>query len=84
VMGSGVGKAALARVPAAPLPEETVIRAKTGFGVPTSAWMDTAARGVTHSTIREAANKGLVSRRWSQIVLNGAGLTQRQLESCAS
>ncbi len=84
VLEPGVGKAALARVPSVPLPEETMIRAKTGFGVPTSAWMDAAARGVTHSAIREADNKGLVSRRWSQIVLNGAGLTQRQLESCAS
>jgi len=84
VLGPGVGKAALAGVPRVPLPEETLIRAKTGFGVPTSAWMDAVATRATHSTIREADNKGLVSRRWSQIVLNGPGLTQSQLESCAS
>jgi len=35
----GEGKAALARSPLLPLPEEIVARAKTGFGVPTGAWM---------------------------------------------
>jgi len=84
VLGPGVGKTALARSPAVPLREETVIRTKTGFGVPTSAWMDAFATRATHSTIREPDNKGLVSRRWSRIVLNGPGLTQNQLESGAS
>ena len=41
----GAGKAALALAPRLPLPDEIVSRAKTGFGVPTSAWTaDEAAR----------------------------------------
>jgi len=74
VLAPGDGKVAVARVPAVPLPEETVMRAKTGFGVPTGAWLDASARELTGSTIRQADTKGLVSRRWSQVVLNRAGL----------
>jgi asparagine synthase (glutamine-hydrolysing) len=80
----GAGKAALAKAPTVPLPDEIVTRAKTGFGVPTSAWMDAAARDGSGSTGRAAEAKGLVSRRWSQAVLNGAVLTKRQLEVHAS
>ena len=72
VLTPGTGKAALAAVPDVPLPDETVMRAKSGFGVPTGTWLD-AARELTGSTIRKADSKGLVSRRWSQVVLNGAG-----------
>jgi asparagine synthase (glutamine-hydrolysing) len=67
-LGSGAGKAALARAPSRPLPDEIVIRAKTGFGVPTGTWMASAAA-------RHAAGvepKGLVSRRWSRVVLAGS------------
>src|SRR5712692_790460 len=39
---AGVGKAALAKAPTLPLPDSTMIRAKTGFGVPTGAWMSMA------------------------------------------
>ena len=39
----GAGKAALAQAPTVPLPDEIMSRAKTGFGVPTEAWMDAAA-----------------------------------------
>ena len=71
-LSPGAGKAALARVPASPLPNEIVARAKTGFSVPTGAWMDVAATGVTLSAPWNANRKGLISRRWSQVVLNGA------------
>jgi len=59
------GKAALAEAPAVPLPAETVARAKSGFGVPTRAWMDRAAAAPDEP-------KGLTSRRWSQVVLAAA------------
>ena len=36
------GKAALAKAPTVPLPAEIVARAKTGFAVPTGAWMNAA------------------------------------------
>ncbi|MGA8076698.1 MAG: asparagine synthase (glutamine-hydrolyzing) [Xanthobacteraceae bacterium] len=64
----GEGKAALARSPTLPLPEETVARAKTGFGVPTGAWM---AKSLAHKAPARAvsAPAGLISRDWSQIVL---------------
>jgi asparagine synthase (glutamine-hydrolysing) len=64
-LGAGSGKAALARAPSRPLPEEIVTRAKTGFAVPTGSWMASAAarRGVG------VEPKGLVSRRWSRVVL---------------
>jgi asparagine synthase (glutamine-hydrolysing) len=81
---AGAGKAALAKAPTVPLPDEIVTRAKTGFGVPTSAWMDAAAQAGSGSTCRRAETKGLVSRRWSRAVLNGAAITKRQLEVHAS
>ena len=37
-LNPGAGKAALALAPRLPLSDEIVQRAKTGFGVPTSAW----------------------------------------------
>jgi asparagine synthase (glutamine-hydrolysing) len=61
----GMGKAALAAAPAKPLPREVVSRAKTGFGVPTRAWMAAAARSVGGAP----EPKGLTSRRWSRKVL---------------
>jgi asparagine synthase (glutamine-hydrolysing) len=67
-LGAGAGKAALAKAPSRPLPDDIVMRAKTGFGVPTGAWMASAAA-------RQAAGvepKGLVSRRWSRVVLAGS------------
>ncbi len=68
----GVGKAALAKAPTLPLPESTLIREKTGFGVPTGAWMSTVADEALESTGSRSGNKGLISRRWSSTVLNGA------------
>jgi asparagine synthase (glutamine-hydrolysing) len=61
----GLGKAALAQAPSAALPEEIVRRAKTGFSVPTGAWMAAAGRGA-------AGRKGAESRGWSQVVLSAA------------
>lgn len=66
----GAGKAALARAPSLPLPEEVLSRAKTCFAVPTDAWISTACRGKTR-TGHLRGPKGLVSRRWSQVVLSG-------------
>ena len=43
-------------------------RAKTGFGVPTGAWMDAVA-GARRAGQAIAETKGLASRRWSQVVL---------------
>jgi asparagine synthase (glutamine-hydrolysing) len=65
----GAGKAALARTPSIPLPVEIVNRAKTGFVVPTGAWMNAAAETRRGQTGR-ALPRGVVSRRWSQAVLN--------------
>ena len=62
------GKAALARAPSIPLPEEVVTRSKTGFVVPTGNWISRACKlGPLTEGVREP--KGLVSRRWSQVVL---------------
>jgi asparagine synthase (glutamine-hydrolysing) len=72
----GEGKTALAAAPKAVLPHEVLLRAKSGFGVPTGAWInaisdDSVGKSVPHQP------KGVVSRRWSQTVLNGAVLTKR-------
>ena len=70
----GAGKAALAEAPTVPLPSEIVTRSKSGFGVPIGAWMSVAgSRGSESIGVADA--KGLVSRRWSRTVLNGASTT---------
>ena len=63
------GKAALASAPSQPLPDEVVTRRKTGFGVPTRTWMATAA-GLKAPASEGGERKGLVSRRWSRVVLD--------------
>jgi asparagine synthase (glutamine-hydrolysing) len=80
----GAGKAALAAVPTVPLPNVIVTRAKSGFGVPTSAWMNAASGEASGpiGCVREA--KGLVSRRWSRVVLNGTALTKQRMAVHAS
>ena len=66
-----MGKAALAMAPTVPLPAEVVARSKTGFGVPTGAWIDAAVgRRIAGRSPRLAA-KGLASRDWSRAVLHG-------------
>ncbi|MEJ8572849.1 asparagine synthase (glutamine-hydrolyzing) [Microbaculum marinum] len=69
----GAGKAALAGAPSVPLPADIVDRGKTGFFVPTGAWMNSAAQ--TPAGVREIKprRKGLASRQWSSLVLEAAG-----------
>ncbi len=64
------GKAALAEAPQRALPKEIISRAKTGFAVPTSSWMNSVANEANEATTPAFDNKGLVSRRWSNLVLN--------------
>src|SRR5262249_20361265 len=69
----GAGKAALAAAPTSPLPDEVVTRAKSGFGVPTGAWISAVTGGgASRSATRLPEPKSVVSRRWSRAVLNGA------------
>jgi asparagine synthase (glutamine-hydrolysing) len=68
----GAGKLALANAPSLPLPREVVERAKTGFGVPTAAWMSKASE--KSATPPAFDSKGLTSRRWSQYVIGQAGI----------
>lgn len=66
----GEGKAALANAPSVALPRQIVERDKTGFFVPTGAWM----RGLAtkHSAApRPYPSKGLASRHWARAVLDG-------------
>jgi asparagine synthase (glutamine-hydrolysing) len=63
----GAGKTALARAPSLPLPDEVVTRAKTGFEVPTAAWIAKAV-GPTRVTC-VGQSKGTISRLWSRKVL---------------
>jgi asparagine synthase (glutamine-hydrolysing) len=66
------GKAALAKAPSVPLPNEIVARAKTGFGIPAGAWMSAAtSKAAVAARGRPRETKGLSSRRWSQTVLHG-------------
>ena len=67
-MKAGAGKLALAKAPSTPLPDAVVARAKTGFGVPTRAWLETP------ETAQSASSKGLASRRWSRMVLEACGV----------
>jgi len=80
----GEGKAALAKAPTSPLPNETVIRGKTGFGVPTGAWMNKVADEDLGPTAHTPENKGLISRRWSATVFSSATRANDQLEVRAS
>jgi asparagine synthase (glutamine-hydrolysing) len=69
----GAGKAALAHAPSLPLPDAILKRAKTGFGVPTAAWMNKASTQLTQARSPASASKGLTSRRWAQFVLGSLG-----------
>jgi asparagine synthase (glutamine-hydrolysing) len=66
-MTVGTGKVALARAPSRPLPDELLTRAKTGFAVPTGAWLAKAAGFRPVDGVKRP--KGLVSRDWSRVVL---------------
>jgi asparagine synthase (glutamine-hydrolysing) len=76
----GVGKAALASAPSKPLPNEIVVRAKTGFGVPTGAWMNAAADQALGPSERAPMSKGIASRRWSSTVLSSVFHPNSQLQ----
>jgi asparagine synthase (glutamine-hydrolysing) len=65
----GAGKAALAKAPQLPLPNEILAKSKTGFGVPTGAWMHAAA-DCNPALGRTQEPAGLVSRCWSQTVMH--------------
>jgi asparagine synthase (glutamine-hydrolysing) len=80
----GAGKTALAKVPSVPVPGEIVARAKSGFGVPTGAWMNDVLGKGPEPREFISESKGRVSRRWSRAVLNGAVPTSTQLELRAS
>jgi asparagine synthase (glutamine-hydrolysing) len=75
-LAPGAGKAALAGAPSTPLPEAVVSRAKSGFTVPTGAWMATASQPAKPSEAKRET-KGLVSRRWSRVVLANLGNPSR-------
>jgi asparagine synthase (glutamine-hydrolysing) len=83
VITKGAGKAALAAAPITPLPNEVLTRAKSGFAVPTGAWINSVV-GNASSIGHKPESKGNVSRRWSQAVLDGGPLTKRPLEVHAS
>ena len=83
-IAKGAGKAALAAAPTTSLPNEVVARAKSGFGVPTGAWISSIIGDASSSIGHKPESKGTVSRRWSQAVLNGTALTKRPLEIHAS
>lgn len=70
-LAPGEGKRALARAPSKPLPDAIVNRAKTGFGVPTGAWLSaTATAGAAGDGGPGQGTKGSVSRSWSRFLLD--------------
>ena len=74
----GAGKVALAQTPSRPLPDAVVTRAKTGFAVPTGAWMSKAADSRAAGAAQRP--KGLVSRDWSRVVLSALTSAKAALE----
>jgi asparagine synthase (glutamine-hydrolysing) len=66
------GKEALALAPSLALPTAIATRPKTGFVVPTGAWMNAAtSKTAVGAKGRPLGARGLMSRRWSQTVLHG-------------
>ena len=65
-MKPGEGKLALAQAPSSPLPNEVIVRTKTGFGVPTGRWIGAEAD--------TAVSKGQASRRWAEKLLARFGV----------
>jgi asparagine synthase (glutamine-hydrolysing) len=64
----GMGKLALSNAPQLPLATEVVGRQKTGFVVPTAAWMRRVAADAKSSVHEGFESKGLASRNWSHFV----------------
>jgi asparagine synthase (glutamine-hydrolysing) len=67
-LATGEGKRALAKAPAKPLPDAIVHRAKTGFGVPTGAWLSSVAATASASH-PQTSSKGETSRAWSRYLV---------------
>jgi asparagine synthase (glutamine-hydrolysing) len=63
------GKQLLADAPSKPLPDWLRYRAKTGFTIPYANWMSEIAVLRTNATV-DSSNKGELSRRWSDYVLD--------------
>jgi asparagine synthase (glutamine-hydrolysing) len=68
-LAPGTVKAVLANTLSQPLPDDIIIKAKTGFGVPTGEWMEGLIEGSLPPVGRKAEEKGLISRDWSHTVL---------------
>jgi asparagine synthase (glutamine-hydrolysing) len=64
-------KMALATSPRVPLPAAVLHRAKTGFAVPTNAWIAALGRKAAGSPRVREQSKGLDARDWSKWVLAG-------------
>ena len=69
-LAPGAGKAALAKAPARPLPDEIAMRAKSGFNVPLGQWMNAASLEGAKTFEYRHASKGAISRQWSRFVLS--------------
>jgi asparagine synthase (glutamine-hydrolysing) len=74
-LAPGDGKRALAKAPSKPLPAAIVDRAKTGFGVPTGAWLSSVA-GEAGPNCATTASKGAASRAWSRHVVEHDGYVE--------
>jgi asparagine synthase (glutamine-hydrolysing) len=66
-LSRGSGKAALANAPSMVLPAEILNRAKSGFGVPTGAWISPCRQKSSFSDWAHGA-KGQIARSWAQLV----------------
>ncbi len=63
-LAPGEGKRTLAKAPSKPLPDAIVDRAKTGFGVPTGAWLSRLAAGGASGLAM--SSKGEAARAWAR------------------
>lgn len=69
----GKGKEALALAPTVPLPKAVRGRSKTGFSVPTGAWMAHATEPAV-----QISSKGQASRNWAKLVLETRSFWREQ------
>ena len=75
ILVPGKGKSALARAPQFALPNKVLVRAKTGFNVPTKAWMEALANPRTDRSSFASDSKGFQSKKWSRLVLTNGHIT---------
>jgi asparagine synthase (glutamine-hydrolysing) len=64
----GMGKTVLGNAPTLPLAAEVVHRRKTGFVVPTAAWMRRVATEAKSPVQEKFPGRGIASRHWSHFV----------------